>query len=54
VTGGIWQVFHDYIDTGRIEELPGLAPQIVYLALLPFIGRRAAVKAARRREGALS
>ena len=22
VTGGIWQVFHDYIDTGRIEELP--------------------------------
>ena len=54
VTGGIWQVFHDYIDTGRIEELPGLAPQIVYLALLPFLGRRAAVKAARRREGALS
>jgi AcrR family transcriptional regulator len=54
VTGGIWQVFHDYIDAGRIKELPGLAPQIVYLALVPFLGPRAAVKAARRRESALS
>jgi AcrR family transcriptional regulator len=54
VTGGIWQIFHDYIDTGRIEELPRLAPQIVYLALVPFLGSRAAAKAARRRESASS
>jgi AcrR family transcriptional regulator len=47
ITGGIWQVLHDYIDTGRIAELPDLAPQLVYLALFPFLGSRAAAKAAR-------
>jgi AcrR family transcriptional regulator len=47
VTGGVWQILHDYIDSGRIDELPGLAHQISYLALVPFLGSSAAVKAAR-------
>ncbi len=46
VTGGIWQVLHDYIDYGRIAELPGLAPQLIYLTLVPFLGPRAAAAAA--------
>jgi len=54
ITGGIWQVLHDYIDRGRISELPGVAPQIVYLALVPFLGPKAAAKAARLRGAALS
>jgi AcrR family transcriptional regulator len=45
VTGGIWQILHDYIDNGRISELPTLAPQISYLALVPFLGPDAAAKA---------
>jgi AcrR family transcriptional regulator len=45
VTGGVWQVLHDYIDNGRINELPALAPQIIYLTLVPFLGSGAAVKA---------
>ena len=54
ITGGIWQVLHDYIDTGRVAELPDVAPQVVYLALFPFLGSRAAAKAARLRPDALS
>ncbi len=45
VTGGVWQILHDYIDNGRSNELPGLAPQISYLTLVPFLGSSAAVKA---------
>jgi hypothetical protein len=49
VTGGIWQILHDYIDNGRIAELPEIAPQVVYLALVPFLGSEAAAEAAGRR-----
>src|SRR5277367_2798498 len=54
LVGGIWQVLHDYIDTGRISELPGVAPQIVYLTLVPFLGSKEAAKAARLRPAPLS
>ena len=47
VTGGIWQILHDYIDTGRTSELPALAAQISYLALIPFVGPEAAAAVAR-------
>ena len=49
ITGGIWQILHDYIDNERIAELPGIVPQIVYLALVPFLGPTAAAAAAGRR-----
>ena len=54
IAGGVWQVLHDFIDTGRISELPALAPQIVFLALVPFLGSRAAANAARLDPAALS
>ena len=46
IAGGLWQVFHDYVDSGRILELPGLAPQVTYLALVPFLGSETAAQVA--------
>ena len=48
IAGGIWQILHDYIDNGRIAELPEIAPQVAYLALVPFLGSEAAAAAAGR------
>jgi AcrR family transcriptional regulator len=48
IAGGIWQVLHHYIENERIAELPAAAPQIIYVALTPFLGPKAAAKAARR------
>jgi AcrR family transcriptional regulator len=47
VAGGIWQVLHHYIEEGRIAELPDATPQIVYMALTPFLGPKEAAKAGR-------
>jgi AcrR family transcriptional regulator len=47
VAGGIWQVFHHYIEDDRIAELPAATPQIVYMALTPFLGPKEAAKAGR-------
>ncbi len=47
VAGGIWQVLHHYIEDDRISELPGATPQIVYMALTPFLGPKEAAKAGR-------
>jgi AcrR family transcriptional regulator len=49
ITGGIWQILHDYIDDGRIAELTDIAPQIIYLTLVPFLGPQAATAAADQR-----
>ncbi len=46
VTGGIWQVLHDYIERGSAAALPGAAPQLAYFALAPFLGARDAADAA--------
>ncbi len=46
--GGIWQILHHYIETDRIAELPDAAPQIVYMALTPFLGPEQAAAAACR------
>jgi AcrR family transcriptional regulator len=47
VAGGIWQVLHHYIEDDRIAELPSATPQIVYMALTPFLGPKEAAKAGR-------
>jgi AcrR family transcriptional regulator len=47
VVGGIWQVFHHYIENERADKLPDAAPQLTYMALTPFIGPRAAAAVAR-------
>ncbi len=48
IAGGIWQVLHHYIENERIAELPEAAPQIIYLALTPFLGAKEAAKVAKR------
>jgi AcrR family transcriptional regulator len=48
IAGGIWQVLNYYIEDERIDELPEVAPQLIYAALTPFIGPKDAAKAARR------
>jgi AcrR family transcriptional regulator len=46
VVGGIWQVLHHYIASDRLAELGQAAPQLIYLALTPFLGPPAAAEAA--------
>jgi AcrR family transcriptional regulator len=46
--GGIWQILHHYTENDRVAELPDAAPQIIYMALTPFIGPERAAQAARR------
>ncbi len=47
VAGGIWQVFHHYVENECVEELTKAAPQLTYMALTPFIGPQEAAKVAR-------
>jgi len=48
IAGGIWQVLNYYIEDERTDELPEVAPQLIYAALTPFIGPKDAAKAAWR------
>jgi AcrR family transcriptional regulator len=38
IVGGIWQILHLYIESDCVAELPRVAPQLIYMALTPFIG----------------
>jgi AcrR family transcriptional regulator len=49
IAGGIWQVLNFYIEGERTDQLPLLAPQLIYAALTPFLGPQDAAKVARRR-----
>jgi len=42
VVAGIYGLIHDYVSTGRTDELPGLLPHLTYFALAPFVGPRVA------------
>ena len=48
IAGGIWQVLNFYIEDERTDELPDVAPQLIYAALTPFLGPQDAAKVARR------
>ncbi len=48
IAGGIWQVLNFYIEDDRTDELPDVAPQLIYAALTPFLGPKDAAKVARR------
>ena len=48
IAGGIWQVLNFYIEDERADELPDVAPQLIYAALTPFLGAQDAAKVARR------
>jgi AcrR family transcriptional regulator len=45
IVGGVFELLHDYILTGRTRRLPELADHISYIALTPFIGSGAAAEA---------
>jgi len=49
IAGGIWQVLHNHIEHERVEDIADLAPQLVYVALAPFIGGKEAGRIARKR-----
>jgi AcrR family transcriptional regulator len=48
VAGGIWEIFHHYIENDCITELVSTVPQVTYFALLPFLGPVAAAEVARQ------
>ena len=54
IAGGIWQVLYEYIDNDCLEELPGTAAQLAYLALTPFLGPERAAEVARQSAVALA
>jgi hypothetical protein len=49
--GRVQLLILNQIVTGRPERLPELQPEIVYLALAPFVGHDEAVREARPAEG---
>ena len=42
VVGGLYEVVYTRVLRGEIRELPGLLPDLVYSALLPYLGPDAA------------
>jgi AcrR family transcriptional regulator len=49
IAGGIWQVLHNHIEHEGVQDIAELAPQLVYVALAPFIGGKEAGRIARKR-----
>jgi AcrR family transcriptional regulator len=49
IAGGIWQILHNHIEHERVQDIADLAPQLVYVALAPFIGGKEAGRIARKR-----
>lgn len=47
VAGGIWQVFHHYVENECVDQLPEAAPQLTYMALAPYLGPKEAARVAR-------
>jgi len=45
IAGGVWQVLHHYIQSERVQELPCVAPQLIYMALIPYVGAAEAIRA---------
>jgi AcrR family transcriptional regulator len=50
VVGGIYEVVYTRVLRGEIQELPALLPELVYSALLPYLG----IEAAREERARLS
>ena len=46
VVGAIYSLIYDEIFHGRVRELPRMASDVVYIVLAPYIGPRAAARAA--------
>lgn len=48
IVGGVYETIFRRIVSGRVQELPALLPDLIELALLPYVGPRAAAAHARR------
>ena len=44
IAGGLWNVIQHEIGQGRANQLPELAPELVYITLTPFIGAQQAAQ----------
>ncbi len=51
IAGGILELMRDQAVKGRHEQMQELAPQVVYVALAPFIGPAAALQLIRQKAG---
>ena len=47
IVGGLWNVIQNELAHGRAEQLPGLAGELTYIALTPFLGAAEAAEIAR-------
>jgi hypothetical protein len=45
VAGGIASILHRRVLEGRTSELPGLLPDLLYFALMPYLGHERALAA---------
>lgn len=48
VVGGVFEVIYNRVQRGDIRSLPSLLPDLVYCALLPYVGAASAAAAHRR------
>src|ERR671937_29238 len=48
VVGGIYEIVFSRIFQGATDELPGLLPDLMYCATVPYLGPRRAALAARK------
>ena len=48
IAGGVWQVLHNHIEHEPIADIADLAPQLVFVALTPFLGAKEAARIAIR------
>jgi AcrR family transcriptional regulator len=54
LVGGIYEALASRAMTGRVAELPGLLPDLMFALLLPYVGAEAAHKILRRERQRLS
>ena len=47
IVGGIVSILHRHVLESRTAELPGLLPDLLYFALLPYLGHQRALRAAK-------
>jgi AcrR family transcriptional regulator len=52
VVGGVFEVIYNRVLRGEIRSLPSLLPDLVYCALLPYVGAASAATAHRRLKAA--
>jgi AcrR family transcriptional regulator len=45
LVGGIYETVYTRVAAGRIDELEGLLPELVYAVLMPYVGEEAAASA---------